>query len=94
MGVDGPIGHVSREGELYGRSAEEERRWAASQVTSMGAVEDDFVPDFVGLDAPKGGRGHKSGQARAKARGGRGGRAGGKAKAKAARGDALAADSR
>ena len=92
MGVDGPIGHVSREGELYGRSAEEERRWAASQVTSMGAVEDDFVPDFVGLDAPKGGRGHKSGQARAKARGGRGGRAGGKAKAKAARGDALAAD--
>jgi len=91
MGVDGPIGHVSREGELYGRSAEEERRWAASQVTSMGAVEDDFVPDFVGLRAPRGGRGHKGGQARAKARGGRGGRAGRKVAA-AARGDVFGAD--
>ena len=59
-GVDGPIAHVSRDGALYGRSEEEERRWQAHNVSSLG-VADDFVPDFgfvdgvVGAPARKGG---------------------------------------
>ena len=60
VGVDGPIAHVSRDGALYGRSEEEQRRWQAHNVTSLG-VADDFVPDFgfvdgvVGVPAKKGG---------------------------------------
>ena len=46
LGVDGPIGHVSREGALYGTSEEEARRWSARAAVALGPTGDDFLPDF------------------------------------------------
>jgi len=64
LGVDGPIGHVSREGALYGTSEEEERRWSARAVVALGPTGDDFLPDFglgmVGVGPSKRGMKKKS----------------------------------